>query len=237
MVPGAVHADHKGPRLEPGMSEFWYNALNSAKQRGGDAEPSADVTAAPTPPRPASDQPIGEDLAAFLRLQSTELQRLSQTQQDLVNRLDTVLHVQKQDRVLLQNLQEQVESLADRVKGQTPAIEPSVISQEVRNGVTADLQPILVAVVELLELAMRVGSAPPHATSAGADGEVSPGEDFRRLPDILTRSLDELPIDGGSAGKRSATEFIRRAVASLAQPSGTLRRTRPDSFSLTRVPS
>lgn len=237
MVPGAVHEEHKGPRLEPGMSEFWYNALNSAKQRDGDAEPSADVTAAPATPRPTSDPPIGEDLAAFLRLQSTELQRLGRTQQDLVNRLDTVLHVQKQDRVLLQNLQEQVERLTDRVERQPPTIEPDVISQEVRNGVTADLQPILVAVVELLELAMRVGSAPSHATSSGVEGEASPGEDFRRLPDILTRSLDELPIDGSSAGKRSAAEFIRRAVASLAQPTGTLRRTRPDGFSMTRVPS
>ena len=219
------------------MSDFWYNALNTAKQPGGGTGPGPGVAAVPTIPGGSPNQSIGEDLIAIVRSQATELQRLGREHQDLIDRLDTVLQFQKREQVLLLTLQEQVDRLTDQVENQPPAIEPGTISQEVRSAVTADLQPILVAIVDLLEIALRMGSAQPQTVSPGVDQEVSPSEDFHRLPDILTRSLDELPIDGNGAGRRSAAEFIKRAVASLAQPPARPRPPRADGFSLTRVPS
>ena len=227
------------------MSEFWYNALGGAKHRdhhpGPDEHPAhlpLNVLAAPDTAEVPGELgetfggPDIDDLAALVRIQSCELQRLARENERLMDRIDALLRNQKREHELRQQLQAQVDGLSEQVESAAPAVDTAAISQSVRDEVTADLKPILVALVELLEFAMPTGETGPDREPTRPGKGVAPTMDYRKLPDILTQPLEDLANKGDDedhVGKRAAG-ILKRAVSSLGDEPKRPVPIRPDSF-------
>ncbi len=142
-----------------------------------------------------------------------EISHLSAQNERLLKSVDTLLSLHESEKAQRQSLQATLDRLLETV------------GSELRTGVSQDLEPLLHAIIELLELSARrgptVSPAPPDSREiAAADslsGVAKPGgaagqlplEDVPgALPEILTKSIEEL------VGKRRPETNQPRNLAS-----------------------
>ncbi len=158
-------------------------------------------------------------LAAIIRLQSAEIERQALENDRLAERLDSVHRLIDDERNQRRILDRQLREANLRNAPAPPVLDVEEIRRAAREGMSAEIKPVLMAILDLLETtlprdaetapsaamaAQTPESAPestpestPVSTPAGLVAEVI--EDFRRLPDILTRPIEELTNGAGSA--------------------------------------
>ncbi len=148
-----------------------------------------------TAPRGSAATSYG-DLATIIRLQSTELERLALEKERLMDRLETFFRLHENDQRLRQDLQLQIQRLTESVEASAPAYDAEAIRREAREGMIDEVKPVLVAILELLERSLERRAGEPEETPQAA-GRSLPMEEFLRLPEILTRPLEELTMRVG----------------------------------------
>ena len=155
------------------------------------------------------------DLAAIIRLQSTELERLAFENERLMDRLETFFGLHENDQRLRQDLQEQLRRLNERAEACAPARDADAIRREVRESMIKEIKPVMIAILELLEHSRERPAEAPEIPPARAPHDSLPPHDslaphnslamegFLRLPEILTRPLEELttPVGKAPAGR------------------------------------
>ena len=139
------------------------------------------------------------DLAAIIRLQSTEMERLAFENERLMDRLETFFGLHENDQRLRQDLQEQIQHLNERAEACAPAQDVDTIRREVRESMIEEIKPVMVAILELLERSLERPAEAPGVPPAQAPRNPLPMEDILRLPEILTRPLEELTTPVGKA--------------------------------------
>ena len=143
------------------------------------------------------------DLATIIRLQSTELERLAFENERLLDRLETFFGLHENDQRRCQDLQEQILRLNERAEARAPAQDADAIRREVRESMIEEIKPVLIAILELLEHSLERPAEAPGIPPAQAPRNAIPLEELLRLPEILTRPLEELttPADKAPAGR------------------------------------
>ena len=139
------------------------------------------------------------DLAAIIRLQSTEMERLAFENERLMERLETFFGLHENDQRLRQDLQEQIQHLNERAEACAPAQDADTIRREVRESMIEEIKPVMVAILELLERSLERPAEAPAGTPAQASPHPLAMEGLLRLPEILTRPLEELTSPVGKA--------------------------------------
>ncbi len=139
------------------------------------------------------------DLAAIIRLQSTEMERLAFENERLMDRLETFFGLHENDQRLRQDLQEQIQHLNERAEACAPAQDADAIRREVRESMIEEIKPVLIAILELLERSLERPAEAPGVPPAQAPRNPLPMEEILRLPEILTRPLEELTTPVGKA--------------------------------------
>jgi hypothetical protein len=139
------------------------------------------------------------DLAAIIRLQSTEMERLAFENERLMDRLETFFGLHENDQRLRQDLQEQIQHLNERAEACAPAQDADTIRREVRESMIEEIKPVMVAILELLERSLERPAEAPGVAPAQAPRNPLPVEEILRLPEILTRPLEELTAPAAEA--------------------------------------
>ena len=147
-------------------------------------------------------------LAAIIRLQSTEIERLALDNDRLAARLDAVSQLHEDERNQRLDLDRRLYVASLRNETPPPAIDVHEIRRAAREGMSAEIKPVLTAILDLLESTLPRGGeiAKPAAmveetpVSAPASLVVEVIGDLQRLPEILTRPIEELTSDTGNAG-------------------------------------
>jgi len=163
-------------------------------------------------------------LPALLSLQHAELDRLVRDNGKLMDRIETLLQIQSREQILRQQLQNQADRISEQMKVPVPTAALEAVRREARAGVTEELKPVLMAILDALErFADKAGSS---ATTTQIVEPVDPyrDEDYGKLPAILTRPLTELMDDGGIPGRPNNEAANRRPSKS---PFRKRKRTRP----------
>jgi hypothetical protein len=161
------------------------------------------------------------DLAAIIRLQSTELERLALENERLMARVETFLRFHENEQKLHQDLQERIERLSQDAAPRAPALDADEVRREVRASMSEEIKPVLVAILDLLERSRRQPAREADAAPARAIGNPLPVDEFLRLPEILTRPLEELvtPLAKTPAPPPEAADPVpSRAQAARAEP-------------------
>jgi len=180
------------------MTDYWYNALRA---RG---TPAAAMTTrdSPTHMVRAAAAERGETpedatngsaaLTEALAILTGEMRRLSHENAALAARVETLLQGHDKARADRTRMLARLDHVCRLVTAQ-----PDTTGQQLRRELTGELKPILLAIVNLLELsAGRAGAA--EAVPAGptrtprAAPPTPPPEEHQALPAILTRPLEEL---------------------------------------------
>lgn len=201
----------------------------AAEPESGPAQPSSPVevqgASAAGSEQPAAALPdvSYEALDRIITVQSGEIARLSAENARLLDRIETFLQIQQREQVLRQQLQSQVERFSERAG--IPGAGPSQKSFEksLRDEVTEDIKPVLLAILDLLERAVPHQDVAPQAAAPSPAAPLSaPAEPFQKLPDILTRPLEDLVGDVGlepeSQKLRSCLRLKVPSAATAAQP-------------------
>lgn len=209
----------------------WYSAFTSAPESAqqtpaqNQASDAAPAESGHTTPElldtlTAADIPgphtrgIEAPWQVLFNLQHAKLDQLARENERLMDRIDTLLQNQERELELRQLLQNQVEN----IKLSPLNLDLETVRREARAGVTEELKPVLLAILDALELFVRKPAAEPlHATpsvaiedrtapEAEAADTAAPAdpylfEDYGRLPAILTRPLTELVEDGSDPGR------------------------------------
>ncbi len=147
-------------------------------------------------------------LAAIIRLQSTEIEHLALENDRLAARLDAVHQLHEGQQTQRQDLERQLREASARNQPPAPAFDIEEIRRAAREGMNAEIKPVLVAILDLLESTLSRGAEAeqPAAVVGGAPVSIPVNlaaevmNDFHRLPEILTRPLEELMSDSGKAG-------------------------------------
>lgn len=151
-------------------------------------------------------------LAAIIRLQSTEIERLALENDRLAVQLSAVHQFHENEQNQRRELERQLREARARHEPPAPAFDAEEIRRAAREGMSAEIKPVLVAILDLLEstLARGAETAKPAAVAEGAPGAAPVStpvdfatevmNDFHRLPEILTRPLEELTSGAGNAG-------------------------------------
>ncbi len=171
-------------------------------------------------------------LAAIIRLQSTEIERLALESDRLAARLDAVHQLHEDAQTQRRNLERQLREANARNEPPAPAFDTEEIRRAAREGMSAEIKPVLVAILDLLESTLPrgaeaeqpaavVGGAPVSAPASLA-AEVM--NDFHQLPEILTRPLEELMSGPGHIS--SAPQPVADLPAPVPEEA-RLRRPRP----------
>jgi hypothetical protein len=242
----------------------WYSAFTSVaepvQQQTGPAAPLAGDHTTPdlldtlTPADIPGPHTRGAEAPwqALFSLQHTKLDRLALEHERLMERIDTLLQNQERELVLRQHLQNQVE----HIKLSPPNVDLDTVRREARAGVTEELKPVLLAILDALERFVRKPVAEPipavtdltvtedmAATDTTASADPYLFEDYGRLPAILTRPLHELVEDAGDPGRSNSgtkkqrprkTHFHNRKRPRTAAPD-TERNGGPGPFTWTTV--
>ncbi len=198
-----------------------------------DSRRSGDLGARADNPAPASEATARRsaatgygDLAAIIRLQSTELERLALENERLMDRLETFFGLHENDQRLRQDLQEQIQHLNQRAEAYAPAPAPdtNAIRREVRESMSEEIKPVLIAILEMLEHSLERPSEAPAGPPAQALRTPLSMEGFLRLPEILTRPLEELttpvgkePAEHPDPGSRASDPSERSPGAGQSQ--------------------
>lgn len=208
------------------MGDYRNDPFATANPRTGSRQPKPGLGAGapetrvrseyPSPPEPQSPRPPergalsarADNLSAVVELQSAELERLARDNQRLMDRIETFLQLQEREQVLRQQLQSQVDRLSERLNRAPAEADREALRREARETVNADLKPILLALLDLLE---RIAGRDIGAMPQAPQGTEAPAaiEEFRALPEFLTRPIDdptapELPAkdDPETAGRK-----------------------------------
>ncbi len=139
------------------------------------------------------------DLTAIIRLQSTEMERLAFENERLMGRLETFFGLHENDQRLRQDLQEQIQHLNERAEACAPAQDAEAIRREVRESMIEEIKPVMVAILDLLERSLERPAEAPAGPPAQAPRTPHSMEGLLRLPEILTRPLEELTTPVGKA--------------------------------------
>jgi hypothetical protein len=190
-------------RTEPADREFAPAGPGTVTQ-GDTDQPTGQIAAPADSPEPVpeiasrgSAATSYGDLATIIRLQSTELERLALEKERLMDRLEKFFRLHENDQRLRQDLQLQIQRLTERVEAAAPAYDADAIRREAREGMIEEVKPVLVAILELLERSLERRPGEPEETPPQTAGHTLPMEEFLRLPEILTRPLEELTMRVG----------------------------------------
>lgn len=225
----------------PRSDSSWYSAFATETDDGAKARPAASANPASDSPIPdaldaltASDIPgphtrnsvDGATLPALLHLQHAELERLVKDNERLMDRIETLLQIQGREQILRQQMQNQVDRIGEQMKLAPPAEALDAVRREARAGVTEEIKPVLMAILDALErFADKSGSKASAETAEPADP--FQGEDYGNLPAILTRPLNELMDDGSDPGRSNSSASRRRPRKALFH---NRKRTRPETL-------
>ena len=221
----AYTADSKSDSTETSRpNDSWYSAFattddGTKDQPAGTPEPSNEapildpldtLTLSDIPGPHARAGADGATLPALVRFQQAELERLAQDNEQLMGRIETLLQIQGREQVLRQQLQNQVDRIAEQKEFSPPTETLEAVRREARAGVTEEIKPVLMAILDALErFSDKQESAPVSVEIAEiaepADplmnesfmGDPFKGEEYGKLPLplILTRPLGELMED------------------------------------------
>ena len=172
-------------------------------------------------------------LAAIIRLQSTEIERLALENDRLAVRLDAVSQLHEDERNRRRNLDQQLQDASPRNDSPAPAFDVEEIRRAAREGMSVEIKPVLMAILDLLETSLPRGAqkATPTATVEGAPVPASVSlvaeamDDLQRLPEILTRPIEELTSDSGNSG--SMPDRLADPPERVEPPETRVRRPRP----------
>ncbi len=147
-------------------------------------------------------------LAAIIRLQSTEIEHLALENDRLAARLDAVHQLHEDQQTQRRDLERQLREASARNEPPAQVFDTEEIRRAAREGMSAEIKPVLVAILDLLEstLPHDAEAEKPAAVVGGAPGPIPASltaevmNDFHQLPEILTRPLKELLSDAGKAG-------------------------------------
>ncbi|MEE8499290.1 MAG: hypothetical protein V3S27_01860 [Kiloniellales bacterium] len=147
-------------------------------------------------------------LAAIIRLQSTEIERLALENDRLAARRDAVHQLHEDTQTQCRDLERQLRATSAGNQPPAPAFDIEEMRRAAREGMSAEIKPVLVAILDLLESTLPGGTEAetPTAVVAGAPVSIPVSlaaevmNDFHRLPEILTRPIEELLSDRGKAG-------------------------------------
>ncbi len=162
------------------------------------------------------------DLAAIIRLQSTEIERLALENDRLAARMDAVHQQQETELNQRRDLEQRLREANARSEIPAPAFDVAEIRRAAREGMSAEIKPVLVAILDLLESTLSHTSEATKPVQAEApvpapiDLIAEIKGDFHRLPDILTRPLEELTSRSGNSG--SAPDRVMEPPAPAPQP-------------------
>ncbi len=162
------------------------------------------------------------DLAAIIRLQSTELERLALENERLMARLETFFRFHENEQKRHQDLQERIERLSQDAAPRTRALDVDEFRREVCASMTEEIKPVLAAILDLLERSLQQPDREPDAAPAPAIRNPLPVDEFLRLPEILTRPLEELVTPLGEVAE-SEPNGARAARAEPARHHGQTR--------------
>ncbi|MEE9209318.1 MAG: hypothetical protein V3U23_02605 [Kiloniellales bacterium] len=154
------------------------------------------------------------DLAAIIRLQSTELERLALENERLMARLEAFFRFHENEQKRHRDLQERIERLSQDGAPRTRALDVDEFRREVCASMTEEIKPVLAAILDLLERSLQQPDREPVAEPAPAIRNPLPVDEFLRLPEILTRPLEELVTPLGEAAESEPN----RARAARAEP-------------------
>jgi hypothetical protein len=151
-----------------------------------------------------SNQPRSA-LAAINLLQSTEIEHLALENHRLAARLDAAHQLHEDEQTQRRDLEQQLREASTRDQPPAPALDVDEIRRAAREGMSAEIKPVLMAILDLLESTLPRSAetakpADPVLLSAPASIAAEVKEDFRRLPEILTRPLEELTSGSGNTG-------------------------------------
>ena len=174
------------------------------------------------------------DLAAIIRLQSTEIERLALENDRIAARLGDVHRRHDDERDRRRGLEQQVLHLSARAEPPAPVVDVEEMRRAARESMSAEIKPALMAILDLLETALPRNAGTPAEVPAEVPAEASAEtssapppptrhdspvvEDFLRLPDILTRPLEELTTREIAPGPKP----FRAIEQHLAEAPGTM---------------
>lgn len=169
-------------------------------------------------------------LAAIIRLQSTEIERLTLDNERLVERMDAVNQLIEDEQNRRRSLDQQLREASLRNAPPAPAFDVEEIRRAAREGMSAEIKPVLTAILDLLESALSRGTETMDPAAVNEDTTVpTPANlvkevigDFQQLPQILTRPIEEL-----MGGSRNADSAPVRIVAVDSPEQATPLETRP----------
>ena len=149
--------------------------------------------------------------------QNTDVRQLSAQTERLTQFMISLLRRHESERAQREALQATLERLIEQLGASAEPPAPATLADEIRRGVVEDLQPLMHAILDLLELSMghvapNPASSPDAGVAAsanhtGTDQDVSarslPSDDLpKALPDILTKSVEELVTKVGTTGAK-----------------------------------
>ncbi len=90
-------------------------------------------------------------LAAIIRLQSTEIERLALENDRLAVQLSAVHQFHENEQHQRRNLERQLREVSARNEPPAPAFDVEEIRRAAREGMSAEIKPVLVAILDLLD--------------------------------------------------------------------------------------
>ncbi len=209
----------------PRSDSSWYSAFATEADGSAKARPAASASPASENAIPdaldtltASDIPgphtrnnvDGATLPALLHLQHAELERLVRDNERLMDRIETLLQIQGREQILRQQMQNQVDRIGEQIKLAPPTEALEAVRREARAGVTEEIKPVLMAILDALERFADKSASKAPAMTAEPDDDPYQGEDYGNLPAILTRPLHELMDDGRDPGRFNSSASQHR---------------------------
>ena len=151
-----------------------------------------------------SNQPRSA-LAAIIRLQAAEIERLALENDRLAIRLDAAHQLHEDAQTQRRELERQLREASARNHPPAPTFDVDEIRRAAREGMSAEIKPVLMAILDLLESTLPRSAetakpTDPALLSAPASVVAEVMDEFRRLPEILTRPLEELTNGSGNTG-------------------------------------
>ncbi len=151
-----------------------------------------------------SNQPRSA-LAAIIRLQAAEIERLALENDRLATRLDAAHQLHEDAQTQRRELERQLREASARNHPPAPTFDVEEIRRAAREGMSAEIKPVLMAILDLLESTLPRSAetakpTDPALLSAPASIVAEVMDEFQRLPEILTRPLEELTNGSGNTG-------------------------------------
>ena len=135
-------------------------------------------------------------LAAIIRLQSTEIERLALENDRLAARLDAVNQFLEDEQNRRRDLDRQRHEMSLRNEPPAAAFDVAEIRRAAREGMSSEIKPVLMAILDLLESALPRGTetakptadveAPPASAPVSASASLISEvmDEFQQLPEI-----------------------------------------------------